>query len=68
MNGNDRTETMSNDPEFRYVLNGMQLLLVSRNPNGEVIQLGKLLFSDMRGDRPDLLQLFLSRTGFYELS
>lgn len=53
--------------EFVYALDEMEMELFSRD-GPEMVNLGRLTFRDSGGDqkpRPDLLQEFLRRTGFY---
>ena len=50
--------------EFIYTLQGMEVTLFSKRTDGDMVNLGKLIFADSAGERPDLLKAFRAQTHF----
>ena len=46
---------------FIYVQDGMKLTIFSERSDGDTVNLGELVFTDSAGDRPDLIEAFLSQ-------
>lgn len=50
--------------EFIYTLQGMEVTLFSKRTDGDMVNLGKLIFTDSAGERPDLLKALQAQTHF----
>ena len=50
--------------EFVYTLQGMEVTMFSKRTDGDMVNLGTLIFADSTGDRLDLLKVFRDQTHF----